>query len=524
MPLKPLAVLLLLCLAFIPLRAQLPGSFDSTYGIGGKTILPLGTANAFGRAVIIQPDGKSVLAGVANNGANSDFAIARFTTEGDPDNSLGEDGIMMTDFDGRTDIAEAIALDAFDRIVVAGSVDSGDGFGFAVARYLQDGTLDKSFGHQGLVISRVGITDFCKSVAIQSDHKVVLGGYVLNGFSGKNEFALMRFHTDGTPDSTFHDDGIVLIDMGIGSGVANAIFIQPDGKIVLAGQVLNENTFRWEIGIIRYNEDGSPDKTWDEDGKALVGSPEADYTIKTVVMQADHKIVVGGFFGTAPSNNLFSLARYHTDGRLDDTFGEGGIVLGSYGAQNNQVNDMVIQPDGQILIAGTSLQGNRDMFAVARLDPTGNFDETFGEHGVIRPVIDQNDGINSMALQQDGKLVVAGESFNGQRFSVVVARIETGLMTSAKDQALTNIGASVFPNPVRDELHVSFITSPSAFVRIVLLDQLGRIVYEVPKASLQDVGENKINFTIPMHLPNGVYTLGLVGAERVSGVQVVVMR
>jgi uncharacterized delta-60 repeat protein len=333
----------------------------------------------------------------------------------------------------------------------------------------------------------------------------------------------MRFNTDGTPDSTFNDDGIIMTNMGIGAGVANAILIQPDDKIVLAGQVLNGATLRWEICIARYLEDGSLDEAWDEDGIVFTGSPDADFTIKALAMQPDKTILAGGFFGTAPSNNLFAVARYHLDGRPDGTFGEEGLLLGSYGAQDNQVNEILIQPDGQIMIAGTSLQGNRDLFAIARLDPDGSFDDTFGEDGVVTPAIDQNDGINAMALQQDGKLIVAGESFNGQRFSIVVARIETGLTTSVVDPVKPDFKATVFPNPASEELHVSFKILQSCLVRIVLIDQDGRIVYEIAVSGRHESEEDTLSFELPHNIQSGMYNLGLISGKSISFVPVVVV-
>lgn len=519
-----LSTIFLIASSYVNASTQAPGSFDPTFGTDGITISPIGTANAFGRAVVIQPDGKAVIACVANNGTDTDFVIARFTTDGDPDSSLGDDGIVLTDIDDRTDIAEAIALDEFERIIVAGSVDSGDGFGFGVARYLSDGTLDQSFGDQGLVTRKSGSTGFCKAVAVQQDNKIVLGGYVLNPATLTNEFAVIRFHIDGTPDSTFHHDGLVMTNLGIGAGIADAMLIQPDGKIILAGQALNEATFRWEIAIARYNADGSPDETWDEDGIVFTGSLDADFTIKTVALQEDRKVIVGGYFGTAQSNNLFAVARYHPGGRLDETFGTEGIVLASYGDQNNQINTIIIQSDGQILIAGSSLQGNKDVFAIARLDPDGSFDDTFGEGGVVRPVIDQNDGINSMALQQDGKLIVAGESFNGQRFSIAVARIETGLMTNAYDPVESDIKLTVYPNPVSDELNITYRLSKPTSVRFVLFDQAGRIAFEESGALKQDAGEFVKTIEIPMHVVNGFYTLTLFSDGYIDGVKVLVVR
>jgi uncharacterized delta-60 repeat protein len=251
---------------------------------------------------------------------------------------------------------------------------------------------------------------------------------------------------------------------------------------------------------------------------------DADYTIKAIVLQEDRKIVVGGFFGTAPSNNLFAIARYHPGGGLDETFGEDGIVLGSYGHQNNQINALLLQPDGQILIAGTSLQGSRDLFAMARLEPDGRFDDTFGEGGVVTPAIDQNDGINSMALHPDGKIIVAGDSFNGQRFSVVVARMETGLMTSVDVPVEAELKASVFPNPASDQLHVTYRLNKSGLVHLVLFDQTGRIVFEMASPVKQDAGDAEISFELPKDIQNGMYTVSMMCGDEVGAVRVVVMR
>ena len=507
MLLKPFSVILLTWFISLSLYAQHPGDLDPTFDHDGINITPIGTSNAFGRSMVIQPDGKTIVACIANNGTDSDFAITRFTTDGDLDTSLDGDGIVMTDFDGKSDIAEAIALDEFNRIIVGGYIDSGDGFGFAVARYLSDGTLDETFGDSGLVTKMIGVTGFCKSLAVQQDNKIVLGGYVLDPVSLTNEFMLMRFNTNGTLDSTFHGNGIVQTNMGIGAAVANAILIQPDKKIVLAGQVLNDATLRWQIGIARYNEDGSTDDTWDQDGLVFTGLDQADFTINAVVMDANKKIIVGGYFGTAPSNNLFAVARYHLNGQLDETFGDEGILLGSYGAQNNQVNTIVIQPDEQILIAGSSLQGNRDLFAIARLDPDGAFDETFGDEGVVRPVIEQNDGINGMALQQDGKLVVAGESFNGQRFSIAVARIETGLTTRVVDPAPQVINVAIYPNPVAENFTLSYQLIQSNSVQIVLYDASGSLIKVFANRSSQAPGDYQEMFELPKSISAGTYFL-----------------
>ena len=504
-------------------NGQSPGSLDLTYGDQGKKILPLGTGNAFGRSIAIQPDGKSIMASIANNGTSNDFAVLRLTPEGQPDLEFGDSGMIITDFDSRTDIAEAIALDDMNRIIVAGSIENTTGFDFGVARYLPDGNLDESFSDDGLNTTEVGVTGFCKAVAVQQDNKIVLGGYAINPLTGTNEFVLVRYRTDGVIDSTFDHDGIVKTNMDIGSGVANAMLIQPDGKIVLAGQVLNESTFAWEIGIARYNEDGSLDESWGDFGIVLTTSPLVSHTINAVALQDDQKIVVGGFNGTAPSTNLFTVARYNTNGEIDKTFGTDGLVIDSYGAQDNQINTLVIQPDGNILIAGSTLLGNADQLAIARLTEDGSFDDAFGDEGIVIDAFGQNDAIEAMALQQDGKLLVTGESFDGNRFSVVAARYETGLTTDVQEPGAELIAFDVYPNPAFEKITLAYQLAENSMVRVRLYSSDGQLVH-IFLNQPQSIGGHLETFTLPQNLSAGMYWLSLETGKGTTVKKLVVMK
>lgn len=436
------------------LLAQMPGTLDPAFGNQGKLIVPAGTANAFSRDVILQADGKILVTAIAHNGNDNDFAVLRLDTHGQPDPDFGDAGVTLTDIAGLTEIADGIALDSMQRILVAGSTDSGNGFQFAVARYDRHGRPDSTFGEHGLAVFPAGVTAFCKAVAVQADQKILLGGYSIDPAVQRNVFTMMRLNPDGHLDQDFGQDGIVLTDMGIGSAVANALLIQPDGKILLAGQAFREEIFLWEICVARYLPDGTPDDAWDQDGVVFTPVANVNPVINTIALQPDQKIVAGGYSGTAPSNNLFTLARYETDGRPDQDFGVNGLVLDTYGAQDNQITDLVIQPDGHILIGGTSLSGNADRFALARLDTQGQFDPSFGNNGVVIAAFGSNDGVEALALQADGKLIVAGERFSAPRFDLVIARYETGLLTSAEEGLPMPSDVLLYPNPASDLLYL----------------------------------------------------------------------
>ncbi len=455
--------------------SQMPGALDPTYSDQGLKVLQLGTANALAVSMVMQNDDKAIVAGIAGNGNDNDFVIVRMTPEGDLDETFGDEGIVFTDFDSSTDIAQSVELDHLNRIVVGGYIDNGNGFDFGVARYLHDGSLDTDFGG-GLVTTSLGATAFCRSVAVQSDNKIVAAGYVLNPQTATNEFVITRYTEEGQPDSTFHHDGIATTNFGIGTAVAFAMTIQHDGKLVVAGQVFNEAEFRWEIGIARYLPDGSLDETWSEDGMLTTPTPQVNHTINAIAIDLEKRILVGGYQGTAPSNNVFTLARYLTDGTLDHSFSEDGMASHSFGAEDSQINALVVQPDGKILAGGSTLTGNSNMFAIARFVEDGNFDDSFGENGIVLTVIGQNDGIEAMTLQGDGKLVASGESFFINRFSMVVARYETGLSTAIRNDT-DPFHLSVYPNPVHDRLNI-FVPDPkNQIVQISILNNAGQVVF-----------------------------------------------
>ena len=494
------------------LLAQAPGSLDLSFGDQGKKIITAGTGNAFGQGIVISDDGKILIAGIASNGTDNDFVLMRLFSDGNVDPEFGDNGEVFTDFAGLTDIAESIAVDSLDRIVVAGTTDSGDGFWFAVARYWPDGQPDSTFGVNGRVMIQVGITAFCKAVVIQPDQKILLGGYATNPASGTNEFTLVRLDSNGKPDDTFGDQGIVLTNLEIGAAVANALTIQPDGKIVQAGQALRDATFRWEIAIVRYHDDGSLDASWDEDGIAFTSIPNVDATINTIAIKSNNKIIVGGYSGTAPSNNLFLVARYETSGVPDLLFGDHGIIINSFGAQDNQITDLVLQPDGHIIVAGSSLSGIGDRFSIARLDNGGDLDASFGNGGVVITPIGANAGIGAIALQNDGKLVVVGESFSTPRFDIVAARYETGLMTAVDHEDVSSFEVNIYPNPFTEYLNIQTPLS----IEANLFDVYGHLLMR----KMVDAGEGRLDLKM---FPAGTYTIRIkeIESNRESSMMIV---
>jgi uncharacterized delta-60 repeat protein len=411
------AVVLIACLAVVgsarPLWAA-PGSLDTSFGNGGLVLTNFAQASEDGAfAAVIQPDGKIVAAGESNANGNFDFALARYNPDGTLDGSFGVAGKVLTNFSQTSeDEAFAVALQSDGKIVLTGSSDSS----LALARYNPNGTLDSTFGSGGLVTTTFGNGSFdeAQAVAIQPDGKIVAAG--ISDTSGSSDFALARYNADGTLDSTFGNGGKVVTDFANGSSdEAFGIVIQPDGKIVVAG--VSDAGGNVQFALARYNANGTLDGSFGAAGKVLTNSsPGSDDVGFAVALQTDGRIVVAGMSGSS-----FALARYGPNGTLDASFGAGGVVTTAFGAVTfDQATALKIQSDGRIVAAGLS----NSFFAVARYEANGTLDTTFGTGGKVTTEFGTVGGAQAtaIAVQSDGKLVLVGISDANSSHDFALAR------------------------------------------------------------------------------------------------------
>jgi uncharacterized delta-60 repeat protein/uncharacterized repeat protein (TIGR01451 family) len=413
-------------------RYNADGSLDPSFGSGGKVTTDFGGFDA-ASAAVIQPDGRIVAAGRSGSG---DFALARYNTDGSLDTTFGNGGKLTTDFGG-FDAAFGVALQADGKIVAAGQ--GGPGGGFALARYNTDGSLDPSFGSGGEVTTHfTSGFEVVIAVAIQLDGKIVVTGQTFAG--GFQQFALARYNTDGSLDTSFASGGIVATNFGFDSAFGGALAIQPDGKIVAAGRAGTD------FLLARYNGDGSLDATFGSGGIVTTdfGGTVFDAAFG-VALQSNGKIVAAGgtFNGFVGPSADFALARYNPDGSLDASFGSGGQVTTDFGGFD-VARSVALQADGKIVAAGGTFNGfvgpSAD-FALARYNPDGSLDASFGSGGKVTTDFGGFDVARSVALQADGKIVAAGTGGAGSDFAL--ARY-LGDAVGA-DLLITKSGA---PNPV----------------------------------------------------------------------------
>jgi uncharacterized delta-60 repeat protein len=396
----PALVIAVLLTALSGLAHAAPGDLDPSFdGDGMRTF----GANAgdTAKAVLVQPDGKLVLAGYG--GAN--FAVARLNPDGISDLSF-DGGMTGVDF-GDFDFGNAAALQPDGKIVVAGHTEANRDI--AVARFNPDGSLDTTFDPGGTdgpgkKVFGYGGFDSANAVLVQPDGKVVVAG------AGNGDVAVTRLNPDGSFDTSFDGDGTAGADFG-GPDYGYAVALQPDGRIVVAGSAGGE-----DVGVARFNPAGPADDTLDTsfggNGTKRFGYGGYD-AAHAALVQPDGRIVL---LGDGGPDGKIAVTRLRPNGSFDDGFGDGGTVWVDFGGLNFG-RAAALQRDGKIVVAGER-SGDEHDFAIARLQPAGALDTTFGGDGRTTVDFGGEDSGFSVALQADGRIVVAGDTTVGSDFAV----------------------------------------------------------------------------------------------------------
>ncbi|SHE48717.1 delta-60 repeat domain-containing protein [Lampropedia hyalina DSM 16112] len=370
------------------------------------------------RSVVLQPDGKIVVAGSSGFFGitdSYDFALMRLNADGTLDTEFGTGGKHLIDFgeNGKDDEGRSVVLQPDGKLVVAGHARVDGDTHFGVLRLNPDGTLDTDFGTNGA--QWVGFSSSQKatghSAVLQPDGKILVAGSVLNAWSDEVDFGVIRLHSDGTLDTSFGDSGRVEVFFDAGGwedDIPYSMIVQSDGKILVVG--VSDTHSGQDFSLVRLNPDGSRDEDFGEDGKLLVdvsGFHDAAYS---VVVRPDGKIIVAGTsWEHGEGDHTFTLLRLNADGSRDTGFGDNGQHLLQVSGIGDSAYSVTLQPDGKILAAGSGWGG----FALVRLTADGELDAEFGDGG--RKLVDAGwvEQIGySVVVQPDGKIVLAGNSWN----------------------------------------------------------------------------------------------------------------
>jgi uncharacterized delta-60 repeat protein len=549
--------------AIVVTRRLSSGAPDFGFGGNGRVSVTHPAGPLAARSIALQADGKIVVAGQGNYDGFTDFLVIRLTSTGSLDLSFSGNGFASAWVSSYDNHAEKVLIQPDGKIVVAGHAESD----FAAARFHPDGTLDTSFSGDGMTSFDFGWdqTDKCFDAVLQADGKLVMVGGTEGITFHDEDFALARLHINGSLDDSFDGDGKVQTGFGDFYDRAYAVAIQPsDLRIVVVGQgslapgqgraaryyssdgslddsfdgdgkmnlpliahdaAVNTAGKITLIGIdptsvaraLRLNSNGSLDPEWQGDGDVIVDhdiqerpslSLLADGRVLTVVpkgtncwlrqywahgyldlggLQAvafndatfpagshetahdmavlpDGKVVLAGEVSTSGYTETdFALTRLLADGRLDASFGVRGRVALSLG-NFDFGRAMVVQSDGKIVVGGYTGSGNAVNFMIARFHANGSADNSFGFGGFN--AVDFMGGPDygwALALQSDGKILLAGTVFNGARNVFGVARFNSnGVLDSSFD--------------LDGKQLVEFSVGPTHWASAVVVQASGRIV------------------------------------------------
>jgi uncharacterized delta-60 repeat protein len=384
------------------------GALDTTFGGDGKVTTNPTRRSDEAIGLVVQGDGKLVAAG---HGAGR-FALVRYAADGSLDATFGGDGKVFTDFTPRFDSASDLEIQTDGKLVAAGI--AGGGRRFALARYNSDGTLDTTFGGDGKVTTNFTVgADFAYGVAIQTDGKIVAVGRAARR---GGRVAVARYNIDGTLDMTFSGDGKATVNFTTGDDRADHVAIQSDGRIVAAGtaRYFDKNA---RIALVRYNTDGTLDATFSGDGKQTTNLTRGfDGAFALAIQPVDQKIVVAG-----QARLRLGVLRYNANGTLDSSFSGDGKATVNFTRGLDYADDVALAADGKIIAAGgANFFGANPKFAVVRLDTDGTLDSTFsGDGKVTTDFTSVWDSAFDVEIQaSDGNIVAAGAAGKGRRFAL----------------------------------------------------------------------------------------------------------
>jgi uncharacterized delta-60 repeat protein len=371
-----------------------PGALDTSFGSGGKKTVNFGGTDA-ARVVLVQPNGRIVVAG--GGAAGGSFCVVRLRTNGTLDTTFGSGGKRVVDFGGDNDSAYGGALQADGRIVLSGDSN----FRVAVVRLKSNGSLDASFEGDGKKLFSWGPIGRAQAVVVAPNGKLLIGGF--SGPEGGN-IQVARLNANGLLDKTFGVDGKATVDFG-GDDFGLAMARQANGRILVAGRSTTAGAV-----VARLRATGALDPDFDGDGRVtLAGS----VTANAILVQPDGNIVVAGCTAGLAKT---TVTRLRPNGSLDTTFGTGGTTTIDFGSLADIVGGAVLQPDGKIVVAGYS-QDLEDV-TLARLTPSGAPDPTFGTAGKATVDFGVATFGFAVALAPSKRIVVAGQKTGNDDFAV----------------------------------------------------------------------------------------------------------
>jgi uncharacterized delta-60 repeat protein len=481
--------------------AQQSGSLDLTFNNTGFNLLNInGNDNA--QALAIAADSSIYIAGTVGTSGNLNIGVKRILPDGTADASFGNigNGAYIYDHLGLSDFCYDMAIQADGKIVLAGAASlTASNTDFLAIRLLPNGTIDNSFGTNGVVVIAVNNSeDYARSVIIQPDGKIVLAGSSATpGFSFKNA-ALARLNTDGSLDTTFGINGISVLSVTLDTEEIESFVQLSNGDFRAVGKGGSLSVQNMVIfGILN---DGNIDPNFGTNG--YISSSQLEYAYD--ITQSFNQLYIAGKAGS-------SGAIYRTDinGNPLSNFGTNGVVIANLNADLVYLSIKVLQ-DSSIIVGGSTTLSFlvRDMI-VARFHTNGAIDTNFGTNG--NAVINTGgfEDVNDLGIQSDGKIVGCALSSQTGGNDMCIFRLDNQIITSTQSNNALNL--SLYPNPINsNQVHIKNLNGNNAWYQIS--DIQGKIIQTGYTNGTINIGDNlsKGIFCVSINANNAILNFKLI--------------
>lgn len=425
--------------------------FDEGFGENGVVSPGIKSSVNGAQSLSLQKDNKIILSGWAytDEESPSDISIVRLFENGEIDSSFNPDGLFSIGSSSWED-AYASAIQEDGKILIAGRYYNGRSWDFLVVRFNEDGSIDSSFGQRGFITIDFGKDDRAFDIAVQSDGKILICGFA-ERFNW--DFAVSRFNQDGSIDTTFGEKGSLLLNIGTYNDVAFSIKVQNDNKIIVCGWTYIFES--WDFALVRLNPDGSLDKTFGSTGIVTTDYYRQYNTSHSVAIQSDGKYVAAGYTGKPGSSDTdIMLIRYNTDGTIDHSFGDEGIVLADYKNADDFAWVIKVDKYDKLVVGGNTTINNSKILEVARFNSDGSPDISFGENGIlVTQITGFEEECRDLLIQPDGKILSTGYYTDRGNIKAFVMRLTNPyIFINSTPEILSNN----FPNPFNSSTKISY--------------------------------------------------------------------
>lgn len=410
------------------------------------------------------------------------------------DTTFGINGNVITTLPSST-IASSIALQDDGKIIVAGHTWTGNYNEFMLIRYNSNGDIDQTFGNFGVVttafLAKNGVG---KSVAIQNDGKIVLAGFAYSDVNDYDDFAVVRYHSDGTTDTAFGNGGIVFTTFGVTQDHVHSVKIQTNGKIIVGGYSDDA------MALARYLDNGSPDNDFGSNGLITTHITPGSQAVINELALTDDYIYACGFSIDSTGNS--TVVRYDYDGNLSSGFGLNGVVMNNTNQQDIYKGIQV--KENKIVLGGTAIIDGISTFTLSQMDLDGNMIVSFGTNGIFTAAPSNSfNQLEAIVIQNDGKMLVVGSC---QNFPY-----DIGIIRVVSDVVLT-IGSIhrdddilIYPNPAKDNVFIK-MKLDGGVEQVQLSDANGKVMVEVKETMTEIIDQKDWRIDL-INYPVGVYLL-----------------